>query len=101
MHKSSKDVKGKGVAAFCARVLYLVANPNQRDYWILDSEVQKHISFQEQNFDAWNASPSEAKIILGDASVLLVEGIGSILLAGEKFKGMSYVPKMKTNLLSA
>jgi len=55
--------------------------------------------FEKDKFENFNKYRKDV-IVIGDSSVLEVQGIGSVLIQGKVLENVLYVPKLTMNLLS-
>ena len=67
--------------------------------WIVDSGCNNHLCFEKNKFENFHKYKKDAMVI-GDNSILEVQGIGSVLIHRKVIKNVLYVPKLRMNLLS-
>jgi len=66
--------------------------------WIVDSGCTNHLCFEKDKFENFHKYKKDA-VVLGDNSILEVQGIGSVLIHEKVLENVLYVPKLRMNLL--
>ena len=66
--------------------------------WIVDSGCTNHLCFEKDKFENFHKYKKDA-VVIGDNSILEVQGIGSVLIHGKVLENVLYVPKLRINFL--
>ena len=108
--KESKKKKNKGninvnnfkgkknIQAGLVSALYSMTRSFSID-WIVDSRCTNHLCFENDNFENFHKYRKDA-VVIGDNSILEVQGIESVLIHRKVLENVLYIPKLVMNLLS-
>ena len=77
---------------------YTKSHSNSSD-WIIDSGCTNHMCFERAKFENFHKYRKDA-VVIGDNSILEVQGIGSVLIQRMILENILDVPKLTMNLLS-
>ena len=67
--------------------------------WIVDSRCTNHLCFEKDKFENFHKYRKYA-VVIGENSILKVQGIGSVLIHETVLENVLYVLKLRMNLLS-
>ena len=91
--KGKKNKKGAYVCALYSKS-YTFSND-----WVVDSSCTNHTSFERNKFENFHKHRKDA-IVIGNNSMIEVQGIGSVLLHEKVIEDVLFFPKLGMNLLS-
>lgn len=90
--EKDKQDKGKGKA------LVLIASSSSTPSWVIDSGASHHMGSSQVEFSSLEPYDMSS-ITLGDDTLAIIAGRGSIEVEGETFTNVLNVPSLSTNLL--
>ena len=91
-NNKKKNKHPVGVAAY-----YSMTQTISND-WIVDSRCTNHMCYEKNKFENFHKYKKDA-VVIGDNSILDVQGIGSVMIHRKVLDNVFYVPKLRMNLI--